>query len=146
MKRHDYYTVAVNDLQYLYWVAKTPIYNNTVVIVQQAAEKALKSLAEQVVSDRPEQVLKTHNLRSIVAAVNGELPDGLELKLNVMELAFLKDFYFDARYPGENYMEVTREECQQCLDIMHKIFLEVNRIRKIQGLDTVEPQRIVLDS
>lgn len=34
-------------------------------------------------------------------------------------LAYLTDFYFDARYPGDDFCTVTKAEFEKCLVIMY---------------------------
>lgn len=41
------------------------------------------------------------------------------LKLDTVGLAYLTDFYFDARYPGDDFYTVSKEEFEKCLAIMY---------------------------
>lgn len=50
-------------------------------------------------------LLHTHNLRKLSEVLNKELNIGLD----VMGLSFLKDFYFEVRYPGDNFSSVAQE-------------------------------------
>ena len=75
-------------------------------------------------------VLRTHNLRKINSVI---LKNGLDLHVDPRELAYLKDFYFDAKYPGENFVVVNREECEECLEIMYTVLQEVNNYRSNSG-------------
>ncbi|MFP3152859.1 hypothetical protein LQZ18_00205 [Lachnospiraceae bacterium ZAX-1] len=59
-----------------------------------------------------------------------------------MELGYLKDFYFEAQYPGENFMVVTAVQCEKCLNIMYNALEEVNRFRKRMGESTTDSERV----
>lgn len=50
-------------------------------------------------------------------------------------LSMLKDFYFDAKYTGDNYVLVDRETCEECLTIMYDCIREVHKIREELGLE-----------
>lgn len=125
--RNDYYDIAIEDLRYLQHSMSYPGYNQIVVQSQQIAEKLLKSVVEKVCLDNLEELLKTHNLKKILSAINVEEEF---LKLVELEMGYLKDFYFEAKYPGENFMVVTPVQCERCLNIMYNILDEVNRFRE----------------
>lgn len=44
------------------------------------------------------------------------------------DLAYLTDFYFDARYPGDDFYTVSKEEFDKCLSVMY------DTVRKLQGI------------
>ena len=135
MKRNDYYSIAMEELKYLEATLCLPYYNEISIHCQQVAEKVLKSVAEMVCVNDIEIILKTHNLKRIADGITECYPD---FNINVRDAAYLKDFYFDARYPGENYMVVTKTECEAALEIMYKIIKEVNRFREINDLEIVQ--------
>lgn len=119
MIKNNYLDIAENDLQYLEAVLKTgnTFYNQLAVQCQQVAEKFLKGhldrvLLEEDVSD----LLRKHNMKKIAAKLNEIKP---ELKLDTIGLAYLTDFYFDARYPGDDFYTVSKEEFEKCLAIMY---------------------------
>ena len=100
MIKNTYLAIAKNDLAYLEEVRKTgsTFYNQLSVQCQQVAEKFLKGyldnlLLEEDVSD----LLRKHNMKKIAVKLNDLYP---ELGLDTVGLAYLTDFYFDARYPG----------------------------------------------
>ena len=86
----------------------------------QAAEKYLKALAERCLVDDPEAVtlLKTHNLRSLVNKLKEQIPG---IPLDSRDCKWLGDFYFDARYPGDNFVTVSEEDALECLRITEHI-------------------------
>lgn len=60
------------------------------------------------------------------------------------------DFYFDARYPGDNFVAVSREDALECLEMTEQVEEAVvelllqeeqkreDKKKKIQGLETFE--------
>lgn len=119
MIKNTYLAIAENDLEYLETVLKTgnTFYNQLAVQCQQVAEKFLKGyleklLVEQDISD----LLRRHNLKKMASALNEIRP---ELELDTIGLAYLADFYFDARYPGDDFYIVTKAEFEKCLAIMY---------------------------
>lgn len=124
--QNDYYSIAVNDYQFLAAALHTGLYNQISVQCQQIAEKLLKSVAEEVCTVQVEDLLKSHNLKKICQGIHNELPS---FQLDIRDMSYLKDFYFDAKYPGENFAIVTKQECEQCLSIMYDVFDNVNRVR-----------------
>ena len=128
MIKNNYLDIAENDLQYLEAVLKTgnTFYNQLAVQCQQVAEKFLKgyldrTLLEEDVSD----LLRKHNMKRIAAKLNEIKP---ELKLDTIGLAYLTDFYFDARYPGDDFYTVYKEEFEKCLAIMYDT---VNKLKSM---------------
>ena len=90
MIKNNYLDIAENDLQYLEAVLKT---GNT--FYNQLAVQC-QQVAEKFLNEiKP------------------------ELKLDTIGLAYLTDFYFDARYPGDDFYTVSKEEFEKCLAIMY---------------------------
>ena len=121
---NSYYGMAENDFQY----AKASLeicknlgnYNAIATGCAQAGEKYLKALAERcLVGNRDAiYVLKTHNLRMLVNEIKRVLP---HVDLNNKDAKWLGDYYYEARYPGENFVEVGEEDAIECLQIVEKI-------------------------
>lgn len=129
----DYYYVACNDLKFLNDIRTLEHYNSIAIQSQQVSEKFLKSICEIVVPG--EEYRRTHNLARLFQSIVEVIPDEPN-GLNIMELSYLTDFYFDARYPGDDYVDVTKDTCKQCLDIMDKVVSWVVQFRSKRGLDT----------
>ena len=129
----------MSDLLYLQYTLGSDLYNQMAVICQQISEKLLKSVAELVVVD--EKIIKSHNLRQINSAI---LLGGIDLELDQSDLAYLKDFYFDARYPGDNFVEVSRDDITKCLEIMYDVVRAVTRFRKDKGLNCEDYKELYL--
>lgn len=115
-----YLEIAENDLRYLEAVLPMAqgFCNQIAVQCQQITEKYLKGYVElKCLEADNTDVLRGHNLRKLAARLNECYP---ELKLNLRDMAYLTDFYFDARYPGDDYIDVSEDEMQECLEIMQE--------------------------
>ena len=137
MIKNDYYGIACNELNYLESVLPSIYYNPLVVQVQQIAEKMLKSVANSMYTDI-ETLLHGHNLRQLYLKIHEGEP---EFILDAHKLSTLKDYYFDAKYPGDNFVTVTAEEFDVCLDTMYDVIEQVNNFRKKLNLDVITVQR-----
>ena len=62
------------------------------------------------------ELLRKNSLKKIAAKLNDIKP---ELELDTIGLAYLTNFYFDARYPGDDFYTVSKEEFEKCLAIMY---------------------------
>lgn len=135
MIKNSYIDIAENDLAYLEAVLGTgnQFYNQLAVQCQQVAEKYLKGYLDKLLVDEDiTDLLRKHNIKRIAARLN-EMYPGLEL--DTIGLAYLTDFYFDARYPGDDFFTVTRAEFEKCLDIMY------DTVKKLKSLDTQTGER-----
>ena len=91
--------------------------------------------------------MHSHNLRAITNKLKEAYP---ELELSTKDMKWLGDFYFDARYPGDNFVEVNKEDALECIriteDLQQKVrnLLEQNQIERenkkaqIQSLDSFD--------
>ncbi|MFI3238308.1 MAG: HEPN domain-containing protein [Lachnospiraceae bacterium] len=121
---NSYYGMAEND--YLYAKAGLTVceklgnYNAVASGCAQAAEKYLKALAERCLIEDSQAVaiLRTHNLRTLVAAIKKELT---YIDLNSKDCKWLGDYYYEARYPGDNFVLVSKEDAEECIRITEKI-------------------------
>ena len=144
--KNDYYCIAMNDLKYLEVTLNTNFYNNISVGAQQVSEKMLKSVLEQVAPATDLEVdraLKSPNLRAIYDKIQ---EFDTTIVLDRKELSMLKDYYFDAKYPGDNFVTVTKAECNDNLKIMYNVIEQVNKFRKSNNLEILEYSEPGLDS
>lgn len=129
--KNSYYSIGHDD--YLFAKDSLPLcdrtnnYNSVTAILSQAAEKLLKEVIERKFIDDSSciTILRTHNLRVLVNKILERFP---ESNLNSMECKWLGDFYFDARYPGDNYISVSKEDAYLALEITERILASVNVI------------------
>lgn len=129
MIKNTYIDIAENDLEYLEAVLKTgnTFYNQLAVQCQQVAEKFLKGYLDNLfLEEDVADLLRKNNMKKIAARLNELKPD---LKLDTVGLAYLTDFYFDARYPGDDFYTVSKEEFEKCLAIMYDTVKKLKTIK-----------------
>lgn len=139
---NDFYSIAYNELLYLQFTLNQSNYNPIAVHAQQVAEKMLKSVINVVLVDDSKST-ETHNLRKL----NDSLKESnIVLSLDDLELSYLTDFYFDAGYPGNDFVIVDKPKCNKCLEIMYKVVKSVNKFRLENGLNTfILEEKYVID-
>lgn len=118
---NSYYGTAEND--YLY--AKAGIMNDNNLsnfnvaagLCAQAAEKYMKAVIEiyDVDNENSLQLMRTHNLRLLVNRLR-ELFKGCPLSSK--DYKWLGDFYYEARYPGDNFVVVNEEDALESLRLV----------------------------
>lgn len=120
--QNSYISIALNDLYYLSDSCNGNYYNNYAVGAQQIVEKLLKGYVELFCSEKIavseiKILLQQHNLRRLGECLN----KNLGLKIDLKDMSYLKDFYYEARYPGDNFVLVDRENCIECFKIMNRV-------------------------
>lgn len=126
MIQNDYYHIAINDLEYLNAIKHLPFYNQHCVSCQQICEKLLKHII--VISypgEEKDKLLKTHSLRTLYRAI---LTYITSFQLPEMELASLTDYYFDAKYPGDDFFTANEKDFNECYATMLKVKDEVTNL------------------
>lgn len=135
--KNSYYDIACNDIAYLEAIGDTGFYNQPSAICQQVVEKLLKSVVEQFYyKEDLTELLRTYSLKTLGRAIKECLPSS---KLNLKDLAYLTNYYFDTRYPGPDYHIVDKEDYEECLRIMYHVKAEVDclRCQAPNNLDTI---------
>ncbi|WP_180270778.1 HEPN domain-containing protein [Sporanaerobium hydrogeniformans] len=130
MQQNSFLGRGINDYLYAKDSMKDQTqkeYNWPAVIFAQAAEKLLKAVIEVEFVEDSQCIglMRTHNLRTIVAKILEKFPDA---KLNAKDCKWLGDFYFDARYPGDDFIVVTLEDGLEAMRIVENILKEVEKI------------------
>ena len=88
-------------------------------ICAQSAENYLKAILEQCMTDKDIfSYLHSHNLRSILNCIKSEYSD---FDITSKDIKWLGDFYFDARYPGDNFVIVSEEDAKECIRIVEDL-------------------------
>lgn len=131
MIENNYLAIAKNDLRYLEsnLEMKSTFYNQLSVQCQQVAEKYLKGSLERICLETAvPDLLRGHNLKKVASKLN-DLVSGLNL--DTVGLAYLSDFYFDARYPGDDFYNVSKEEFDKCLSIMYDTVIKLTEKCKL---------------
>lgn len=123
MIENSYKSLAENE--YLYMKASIEIarklgnYNILAAQCAQICEKYLKAIiAEKLIMDaNNKELLQSHNLRSILSKIKEVYP----MEVALREVKYVGDFYFDARYPGENFITVDEEAINDCIEITESV-------------------------
>lgn len=123
MIENSYRSLAENE--YLYMKASIEVarnlgnYNILAAQCAQICEKYLKAIiAEKLIMDAGnKELLQSHNLRSILSKIKEVYPIDVTLR----EVKYVGDFYFDARYPGENFTNVDEEAINDCIEITENV-------------------------
>ncbi len=121
---NSYYGMAEND--YLYAKAGMETckvlgnYNAVAAGCSQAAEKYMKALVEKCLKENEGivAVMRSHNLRTIASMLESHFPD---IELNKQDCKWLGNYYFETRYPGDNFTLVSQEDGEECLRIVEAI-------------------------
>lgn len=119
----SYYDYVVTGIQIS---DKLGNYNVVASLSAQAAEKYFKAVIEKCFSDDEDflSFMKSHNLR----ALYNRIITRCELHLSSKDCKWLGDFYFDARYPGDNFVIVNKEDAEECLRLLKIISNDVHSI------------------
>lgn len=120
--KNSYFGLAFNDLRYLLRFDPDDeySYNKVTTEAQQVVEKVLKGIIEkcdEIPIDAKAKLLGTHNLRMLGIVLNKHY----EVDLSITDLAYLKDFYFEARYHGDDFIEATRLDRDKCMSIVKEV-------------------------
>ncbi|SFC84965.1 HEPN domain-containing protein [Clostridium uliginosum] len=116
-------------------------YDNIVVLCQQYLEKAFKYLLDRKLGE----LSKSHKLVTL----------SKKLEINELDkyenfLRKVQDYYFDKRYPSEDYMETIKEECDEVvkttLIIKEIIEAELNKLNKVNTVNTELKQCNLFDN
>ena len=80
-----------------------------------AGEKYLKALIEYAFLDDPDamNLMHSHNLR----ALYNRIINKYSLSVDSKSCKWLGGFYYDAGYPGDNFVEVNEQDANECLSI-----------------------------
>lgn len=145
MIHNNYFSVADDDRKWFYDSLKNikiGSYNRQTVDCQQITEKVMKGIVEELdisVVDKRE-LLHTNDLRKLGEILNREL----QINLDISDLSYLKDFYFEARYPGDKFSCATEEERDKCKEIMERTLKQLQPF--IEGYDFSNEPLLSMDS
>lgn len=129
---NDYFSIADSDYKWIPYLMQGALeiknYNLVIVQLQQVAEKYLKGYidAELNISGKYDKELRSHNFRKLVGVINAE--KGAEI--DSIRAKYLGDFYYDARYPGDNYLVVADiATAQTCIEICDEIMTQIRSLQ-----------------
>lgn len=101
-------------------------FNGVAALCAQSGEKYLKAVIEKCFVDDGDvmDLLHSHNLRSLYNIIITKF----NMNVSSKDCKWLGDFYFDARYPGDNFVTVNEEDAQECLRIVELLETDVRAI------------------
>lgn len=130
-KLNSYFGMAENDRLFAKGGMRTceelGVYNSVASISSQSAEKYLKAIVERAFTEDTTELnalLHTHNLRALYRKVVSRY----ELQVTSKDCVWIGGFYYDTRYPGDNFIVVTKEECEEALTLLDKLKEDTERI------------------
>lgn len=137
---NSYFGMGMNDYLYAKGSMATSReignYNGTAALCSQSGEKFLKAVIEKCFADEDSSelipLLRTHNLRTLYNKITTKY----NLATSSKDCKWLGDFYFDARYPGDNFVLVTEKDALECLAILEMIKTDTEKL-----LDEEETRR-----
>lgn len=132
MNKRSYYDVAMNDYEHFNWLIQSKDLAHTrnpiTIQAQQIVEKLLKYVLEEIACNEDNtELLRQRKIRSLGAAVKDQV--GVTV-ISADDARFLTEFYFDARYPGENYIEATAEDVDRAIQVTKSVVESVQSIRR----------------
>lgn len=102
-----YRDIALHDLEEAQFNFTNRRFQSAVFFYQQFAEKSAKALLEK--KDPEHKLLKSHVIEKILEAYDEEHKTS-----EIGDKArYLTGFYFDTRYPGDNYSEITEAQAKK---------------------------------
>lgn len=120
--RNSYYGLAKsNYMQALNTVSYAKEYNDYNAIASlcaQSCEKFLKAYLEIHSYGTVMGYMRSHNLRVLI---NEALKIDPSIPLDVKDYKWVGDFYFDARYPGDDFVEVSEKDAEECLRLTKEL-------------------------
>ena len=131
-----YRSVSQQDFQEAELVLKHRIYRTAVYLFQQFAEKGAKSLLEK--KDPTHKSMRSHRVEDILAAY-----DEAHKISGLSDMArYLTSFYFNTRYPGDNYSDVTEAQAQKAhqsaLELKKYFDAELDRLDQMNADENID--------
>lgn len=90
-------------------------YNLFAAECAQIIEKMIKGIlsVSRLPDDVSVSIFDTHSLHILTRALHTIYP----ITINAQNASWLSDFYFDTKYPGDNFVEVSKYDAEQILSI-----------------------------
>ena len=114
-----YLDFAENDYKYfMHSYESGYVANNMAANAQNTAEKYLKHLIDQYDHDEQRldlrtRTLRTHNLSQLMNYLSNEMNIQIPLRVK-RDINALNNYYFNARYPGDNSFFVSKDDIEIC--------------------------------
>lgn len=110
-----YWEVALEDLEEAEFNLLHKHYRSAVFYLQQFAEKGAKALLEK--KDPGHRDMRSHAVENVLIAYD----EGHKVSDTADKARYLTGFYFNSRYPGDNYADITEAQAQKA----HRLALEL---------------------
>ena len=142
MAMTTYFDFAENDYNYFMTSYEHGVVANAMAAAaQEICEKYLKHMLDQyfVPSSQIQQaeydsVMKTHNLGKLIRYVEQNLNIRFDENMK-NELRIINGYYFTARNPGDESVEVQKEDIELCASAVQQCRTEIlEQIRKLENL------------
>jgi HEPN domain-containing protein len=125
---NSYYSLAADDLLYskslLTSMKDFNKFNGVASLCAQSAEKFMKAFIEDSINSSNIRLLKSHNLKRLLKEIKRIEP---ECNLSEKDYKWLGDFYFEARYPGDDFTIVSYNEAVDCIKLAEELKLWIDR-------------------
>jgi HEPN domain-containing protein len=109
-----YRELAEDDFKGAKRLADYEMWNLAGQHLQQACEKQLKSWLEE--NNKLSLILaRTHNLRKLLREIGGYEEDFYKTA------ALVENYYFDTKYPGDDFIELTKEDVDVAVEFYDKL-------------------------
>lgn len=120
--RNSYYGLAVSHynqaLSTVSYAKEYDDYNSVASLCAQSCEKLFKAYLEINYFGSDLSLMKTHNLRRLAVEVKNI---DSTFNLSIKDYKWVGDFYFDARYPGNDFVVVSEADSEECLRLTKEL-------------------------
>ena len=130
----SYKEISAQDFEEAEFSMKHGRYRPAVYYFQQFAEKGAKSLLEK--RDPSHKAMRSHIAEDILAAYDEE-----HKVSDISDKArYLTGFYFNTRYPGDNYMEVSEAQAKKAYKFAIELrkYFEAEMTKLEEEVDSVK--------
>ncbi len=128
MKNNSYIQLAEMEYRMLKTNYNTAVeydwYNSFIFSAHQIIEKSFKSIVEFEISEDTIRLLKSHNLRKLTEYVNKIY----NYNFSEEKASWLTNFYFDSRYPGDDFVCVTKAQADKAYDIVLEFYPKISKL------------------
>lgn len=140
MALRTYLDFAENDYNYFRQSYEHGIVANAMAAdAQEICEKYMKHVIDQyyMAASMEEQaeyetVMRPHNLLKLVKFIEGKMGISLSAEMK-NDLRSINGYYFTARYPGDESIEVTRDDLELCMKAVTSCRDEIYRQMELPG-------------
>ena len=121
-----YKEIAEDDFIGAKKLAEFEMWNLAGQHLQQACEKQFKSYLEEN-NKLNIDLSRTHNLRKLLREIGGYEDDFYKTA------ALIENYYFDTKYPGEDYIELTKQDIGSAIEFYNDLLKFLEDKVKING-------------